>query len=243
MSLEFDAPEEKEQTSQWLKAKGIFHFAVTAVDPNPVSQAGQQLPGIKVTLAVMGGTDPAQLNKQWDVVLFQGTAEDKETTRDLNNRRLDRFFEAVGIQKHVITGSDGRKRVRIDDPMLAVGRQFIGETEPWLKDNGKTQMGWAWDNLYHVDDPRVKDVPRNQEAIALIPQSLRRQASSFTVIGGAPQQPVAAPPLHQPKVKVDPMQLLQQAAHVAPVAPVAQPQPTTPVSPVTATRAVDAASI
>jgi hypothetical protein len=238
MSLEFDAPEEKEQTSQWLKAKGIFHFAVTAVDPNPVSQAGQQLPGIKVTLAVMGGTDATQVNKQWDAVLYQGTAEDKETQRDLNNRRLDRFFEAVGIQKHVITGGDGRKRVRIDDPMLAVGRQFIGETEPWLGDNGKTRMGWAWDNLYHVDDPRVKDVPKNQEAIALIPQALRRPASSFTVIGGAPTQaPVAAP---QPKVKVDPMQLLQQAAHVAPVAP---SQPTTPVAPVTATRAVDAASI
>lgn len=210
MGFEFDAPEEVD--SPYLRSKGIFHFLVMDLDPNPMSQDNVALPGIRVTLGVLDGTDKTQINKQWETTLYRGTERDTDKNRAMNNRRLDAFFEAVGIQKQIVN-VDGKKRVQIDDPKIAIHRQFIGETAPWTDTSGKRKMGWEYANIYHVDDPRVAAVPKSADGLKLIPAELRRAASSFTPAGvsasGSTVTQQAAPPA---AAKVTPMQLLQGSA-------------------------------
>ena len=178
MSFEFDEPEVVE--SNWLRNPGTYHFVVMDQDPQPASNDGTPLNGLKLTLGVFGGTDPSQINKTWDVILFRGSDGDTENQRKTNNSRLNRFFLAVGLKKHDLKPGE---KVVIQDTSLAVQRQFIAEVTQWTDRSGKARLSFSYDRIYHVDDPAVAGVPKNAEALQMIPAELRRPASSFTPAG------------------------------------------------------------
>lgn len=186
MSFEFDEPEEV--ASPWLKNPGTYHFLIMDQETDPLNyEKTAKLPGIKLMLGVVGGTDPSQINKQWEVMLYKGTEQDTDNQRSLNNRRLNRLFLATCLKSE---SQPGKKAV-IGDTSLLVGRQFIAQVETYTRQStGKQRLSFTWDNIYHVDDPAVAAVPKNAEAIAQIPQELRRDAASFATVGPATQSPV-----------------------------------------------------
>jgi hypothetical protein len=178
MGFEFDEPEE--QASPWLRNPGTYHFLIMAQETDPLNfEKTANIPGIKLSLGVIGGTDPTQIDKTWDVTLYKGTDQDSDKQRSLNNRRLNRLFLATCLK---FEGQPGKKAV-IGDTSLLVGRQFIAQVEQYTNASGKTKLSFTWDNIYHVDDPAVAAVPKNAEAISAIVPELRRDSASFAAAG------------------------------------------------------------
>ena len=62
------------------------------------------------------------------------------------------------------------------DLQTAVGRQIIATFEH--DDSGK-YMQLSYANIYHVDDPRTANFPKDKEALAIIPKDLRKDATYF----------------------------------------------------------------
>ena len=68
-------------------------------------------------------------------------------------------------------GDDDKEKDLDLDLRQCVGRQFVARME--MDDDGKN-LNLAYADIYHVDDPAVKEVPKNEAALKLLPPALRR---------------------------------------------------------------------
>lgn len=204
MSYEVDMPDSFEQDNTFLTEAGTYHFGILAVDEQPVSKAGQPLNGFRVSCSVLDGTVQGQAKREIDLLFFAPKPTDKNGG-EFAKRKIARFALATGILSDPKPG----QRVTLD-LQEAAGRQFIAEVEH-QKDQASGQptkfLQLAWANIWHVDDPEVRDVPKSAQALALLPPELRRKPESFqkaepAVRGGnggngsgaaAQQQPKPAP--------------------------------------------------
>lgn len=173
--MEFDMPDQMDQPSNFLTEAGTYHFVVLAVDERPTSKAGAPLDGFKVHCCALDGTVPGQQKKELELMFFAPKMSDKNNG-EFAKRKIARFAAACGILPTAAPG----QRVTVD-LQQAVGRQFVAEVE-----QGKDQAGnatkflqLAWANIWHVDDPAVAQVPKDQAALALLPATLRKTAADF----------------------------------------------------------------
>jgi hypothetical protein len=69
------------------------------------------------------------------------------------------------------------------DEQAARGHQLIVEFKLGKPNaNGKQYLDVHFSNIYHVDDPRAKDVPKDAEALAVIPSEYRKPAEYFAPV-------------------------------------------------------------
>lgn len=214
----YDEPEDL-NASPWLSKSGTFHFLITAQDPAPLNkEKTSHIDGLKITIAVLAGTDGTQFQKQSEQILFRGKPTDKDGGK-FANTKLHKLFVATGLKNGLNPG----QKTALDTSLL-VTRQFVAEIEARDDGRGNVRHQIKGDRIYHVDDPEVANVPKNAEALNYIPAELRRSPSSFTPMGaggnGAGGQAAAPLTPHKP---VNPMELLQGSAK--------QPAPTTPPAP------------
>lgn len=179
MGFTLDAPESLAGESTKLTESGKFHLVVTGAydgkyPPRRDGEEGQMMQGFCFSCEVMAGP---QAGKLVDFSFYNG---------DLSHK--DGGVFARKIQAAALIATDclsvndlGKKGVQIDLSQ-AVGAQVVAEIEIEEKEkNGKSyptaKLSYA--NIFHVDDPRVAKVEKDQTAIDSIPKANRHEKEYF----------------------------------------------------------------
>lgn len=166
-------------TGGFLSEPGTYHFCITDATESPTNKSGALIDNaaFRVTVEALGGTAAGQENKCCDLLFFHPKPTDKNEGA-FARKKIDRFLLAVGL-----VGDDDKDREVDIDLAKCVGRQFVAKMEA-DEDNARF-LRVAFADIYHVDDPAVKAVPKNEAALKLIPASLRK-------IGSQPVKPAAS---------------------------------------------------
>jgi hypothetical protein len=223
MALEMDAPENLDQEGTGLREPGKYHAVVLEIDENPTTRDGKLIDNavFRASMAVLDGTTAGQKDRQFDLVFFAP----KLTHKDHGERAKQKvwfFASSIGCGSIV----DGKMKL---DFAEAVGRQTCMEIEmqesKYKDGQGNEKVShnpsMAFCNVYHVDDPRCRDWPKDAIALGLLPAGLRKKPEDFDTKkpggnGGSPtagqtakpagvpsQQVTAKPDLSQSPVNLD----------------------------------------
>lgn len=165
-------------TGGFLSEPGTYHLCVTDATENPTNKSGGLIDNaaFRVSCEVLSGTVAGQEHKTIDILFFHPKATDKNEGA-FARKKIDRFLLAVSL-----VGDDDKDKDIDIDITKCVGRQFVAKLEQ-DEENAKF-LRVAFADIYHVDDPAVKAVPKNEDALKLMPAALRK-------IGN---QPAAAKP-------------------------------------------------
>lgn len=152
----------------FLREPGTYHFCILDTTENPTNKDGQLIDNaaFRIVCDTLAGTAPGQEQKQCEITFFWPKPADKNEGA-FNRKKIDRFLLAVGLMKE----EDKDKEIEFDI-QKAVGRQFIAKME--LDDEEHKYLRLSFAELYHVDDPAVKTIPKDEDALKLIHPSLRK---------------------------------------------------------------------
>ncbi|MCD0459146.1 hypothetical protein [Roseiconus lacunae] len=161
--------------SQRLDAIGKFHFAVDDIFDGVMPDGTTEMknPGLSVRLRVLAPAD--HKDKTIGLIFGDGNMSHKDQGKFAKKKQC-----ALLVATNVVTPAQLDGSAFSYDEQLARGMQLFGELE-WgdEDDDGKKYPELAWANLYHVDDPRAKSYPRDDEALKVIPTSLRHEKGYF----------------------------------------------------------------
>lgn len=154
------------KASSFVEKEGKYHILVTAVIEEPTKENGELIDAIQLEGICEGGTDPSQAKKSLQIKFFNGTS-DKDGGAFAAKKQL-RLADACNLLKPAKPGQE----VEVDWKKAA-GSQII----VYLKKSDKGYMELDRLHVYHIDDPEVADVPKNMQAVKLIPAANRRMGS------------------------------------------------------------------
>lgn len=171
MPYEMEMPESFDTGGSFLTEPGTYHFSVLNVDEQPQSRGGQLIDGFRVDMDVVAGS---QSKKQVEVVFFNPKLTDKNGG-EMAKKKQARFVIATGLLQAAKPG----ERVTVD-LQQAKGRQLVATmSKRKSQDGDKEYIDLNFADIWHVDDPAAPNCERNQDALKLLPKSLRRDAASF----------------------------------------------------------------
>jgi hypothetical protein len=180
MSFSFDAPEDIAGEGAFLSEPGTYHFVVTAIREGE-GGSGTPIDGFTIEADCLGGTVAECAGKNHRESLFAPDLSKTEKNQLASRRKLAAFFIATDLMKPEQLG----KPVQID-LQAAVGRQFIMRLARQMEkdDKGKFTIATKYLQLdyaaiFHVDDPEVKGIPKNADALGMIDKSLRHDEEYF----------------------------------------------------------------
>lgn len=157
-------------SDQYLNEPGTYHMIVTSVGENE-GPKGNPIDGFTVGLSVLDGTAKGQKDKSTNLCLFSPDQSKSDKSQEWARKKQTAFVIASGLLDLKKLGG----KVQID-LQTAVGRQIIATFES--DDSGK-YMQLSYANIYHVDDPRAANFPKDKEALAIIPKELRKDRAYF----------------------------------------------------------------
>lgn len=171
---EYDVGDDLTTGGGFCRAPGVYHVVIEEFQRPVVKKDGSLVASadFRVGLQILSGTVGGQENKRFDETFYTPMPSHKDGGKSAK-RRIDRFLLAIGA----IKPEDRGKKVTIPWGDLA-GRQFVCTcvlSEPNAE--GKQYLGINFADIYHVDDPEVATVPKDAEALKLLPPSLRRIGS------------------------------------------------------------------
>ncbi len=186
--------------SAFLDKPGWYHFLVNEVDEQPLNKSNGVLDGIRPVLTCLGGTEASQEKRTFDPLLFN-PAESHKDGGEFATRVHLRLADACNFPLPA-AGED----VEIDWTK-AKGNQIVACVKPG-KDPKFLEIDGA--HIYHVDDPEVAAIPKNEKMLGLLPASKRRAAKSTTDAKSAAGKSTASTPpttVTQPAKEFDPDEL------------------------------------
>lgn len=182
MSFEFDAPEDLAGgDSNRLSEPGTYHLVITDIregeGPN-----GKACDGFTFEADVLAGTTEGCVGKTIKETLFQPNMKGTEDSQRMSRKKLAAFFIATDVMNPNQLG----RSVAIDVE-AAKGKQLIVEFDRQKDKDEKTgkytiptkYIQVAYANIYHVDDPDVKDIPKNADALGCRDDSLKHDSDWF----------------------------------------------------------------
>lgn len=178
MQFQFEQPPEGEDRPAFLSKPGFYHVAVMAQNPQPIGSNQQYIDGLEITFGVLAGTHPDQFDSSFESTFIKGNKNHSDGGR-FCNLKLFKLFNALGLLGEHVPGQQTTL-----DTARAVGRQCVIEVEAKKNsEKAKNPEGFHIEfkgaQVFHVDDPAVKDVPKHPQYMAVIPKELRRDASTF----------------------------------------------------------------
>ena len=191
MSWEYETGGDLSSGGKFLKEPGTYHLLVSSVDEPPVLSKGNNPQPIdnvafKVNLSVCDGTVEGQKDKTTDILFFApklGGKDDGAFAR----KKIDRFLVATGMLTEEQVLSKAKVSLNLQD---IEGRQLVAKFQ---MDRDDKYLELAFSDLWHVDEPDVATVPKDKEALSLIPTSLRK-------IGAKPKpEAKRSPPKEKPE--------------------------------------------
>ena len=195
MSFDFEAPEDVQgDGGNYLSEPGTYHFLVKDVKEG-VGPKGNAIDGFSLELETLAGTTDDCKGKVHSETLFAPNVTHKETAQLAARRRLAAFFIATDLMGPSSLGK--RQSIEL---VNAADRQIVMKLVRQMEkdDDGKftvptkyLQIDYA--SIYHVDDPEVADIPKDQDAISLIAPKFRHEPQWFAFKEKrSAKQPVAA---------------------------------------------------
>lgn len=181
MSFVIDAPETLGGESAYLKDAGTFHLAVTGVFEGtmPPNKDGLASPmksgGFSTTFEVLEGEHKG---KKCNLLFGNGDLSHRDKGM-MARKKQAAFLIACDVIKPDDLGKQGLA-VELQE---ALGSQVVAklETEAYKDNEGKDQVRvqLLYDNVYHVDDPRIAKIPKDKTSIDSIPKENRHPIEYF----------------------------------------------------------------
>lgn len=177
---------------------GFYHFVIIGAregglsyDQKPLDNAAFQL-----ECEVVGGTVDANVGKSWELTAFWPKPSDKNEGAHAK-KLIDRTLLATSMAtKAELENPENALDINTD---LFVGRQFIAKlvTEPSFNDPNKLYIKLSFTDIYHVDDPAVKDQPKNAEYLkpSLFDPKLRWDPAAIKAASAPAKKTPATPPV------------------------------------------------
>lgn len=156
-----------------LEAEGYFHFSVKDVRPEQKPYSDDALDGFSVILEVVEGE---HAGKTIGVSMRTGL----ETHKD-KGEFCRKVQTAFGLATNQLTPDHLGKKVSYEETSCrnhqVVAKIKLGKPT----DSGKQYYDLDGRHIYHVDDPNVKDVPKNAAELAKLDKvpGLRKPAEYF----------------------------------------------------------------
>ncbi|TWT65645.1 DUF669 domain-containing protein [Crateriforma conspicua] len=181
MSFDFDAPETTQNEGGATNEPGTYHVVVTETKEGESSK-GKPIDGVTVAVEILAGTVDGQQGKSHTESFFAPDLSQDESKQNNAKRKLAALFIAGGVMQPEQLG----KPAKIEVGQMN-GRQMVMKLERRMDKDEKTGK-WnvptnyvqvAYSDIFHVDDPEVSAVPKNAEALALIPADQRHKADWF----------------------------------------------------------------
>lgn len=194
----YDMPGDFSQSS-FLDKEGQYHFMVTDVNEHPTSKNGDLIDGIKLTVAVLAGTDPSQERRNHSETIFNPSPTSKDGG-NFARLKIGRLIRALGLlDKRTGRPCEELRGQAVEiDWQSAKGKQFVATIEHQERDPRYVQVAGA--HFYKVTDSEVAAVPKNAKALQLVggqSQPLAAQAAPASA-PAAVRQPVASVPVPAP---------------------------------------------
>lgn len=223
MAIKHTTGEELNRESDRLNEIGKYHLVIIDATEEVVVKMGSNKGNLvsgamfQVTCQVGAGTTPGQENKTCDITFFHEGPNDQDFARRMGAMRKDKFYLATNLlpAKALRAVKKGDKEelkleagVEFDiNASDMVGQQFIGSFDSMDKDGKYLKTDWV--DAFHIDDPAVAAVPKNEGLLTLVDAKDRW-------VGGRPKG-VAAPVAQAPATKATPAK--QPAKPTTTVAP------------------------
>lgn len=168
---------------------GCYHMVISAVHRPARNAEGMPIENALASVSCVVAAPLEHKDKLFDLTLWYPKMDAKDGGA-FGQKKNDRFLAAIGA----ITPEMIKSKIRINWAGLA-GRQFLVKLEATEREiqKGKNRgqkrafLDVAFAEFYHVDDPEAgTDYPRNEQALKMLPKSLRRDA----VAAGGPKKNV-----------------------------------------------------
>jgi hypothetical protein len=180
-TVDFDVPDDFGDDGQFLKEKGIYHCSVQDVMIG-TGPSGKAIDGFSIQLGVLDGTvrneqGCTQVGRTISVTLFNPKLTEKDGGK-FSRKKQSKLLIAV----NALDPSKKGQKVQIDLNKIRDQQLVVSfEVDDYNSKDGKTylQVANAGMDVWHVDDPHAKDIPKNLAALKLIPVGLRHDAKWF----------------------------------------------------------------
>lgn len=185
MAFSFDAPETTQGEGGGLSVPGTFHAVINDVVEGQTAK-GKPIDGLTVTFEVLAGTVDGQAGKTRSETLFVPSLQDIQREEQSGTPSMPRKkLAALFIAANAMSPEQLGKPVNIDVATL-VGQQLVIKFEHQKEKDGQgkytieTQyIQISYSDIFHVDDPAVAAVPKNDESLSLIEPAKRHPAAWF----------------------------------------------------------------
>ncbi|TWU22484.1 hypothetical protein Pla52o_35410 [Novipirellula galeiformis] len=180
MSFNFDAPEDVNNGGGFLNEEGIFHIIVTNCREGEGNK-GKPIDGFTFEFDVLAGTVENCTGKTGGQSIFSPDLSKEQSKQDAARRKLAAFF----IASSILDPNQLGQSVKIDLSGMVEKQLIIKLVRQMKQDeagnwNVPTKfLEISYSDIWHVDDPQVKDIPKNADALAMIPEEQRHDASWF----------------------------------------------------------------
>jgi hypothetical protein len=185
MSFSFDAPETTQGEGGGLSTPGTYHVVINDVREGE-SAKGAAIDGLTITVEVLAGTVEGQAGKTRSESLFLPSMKDVAKEEETGQPSMPRKkLAAIFIAANAMAPESLGKPVNIETALM-VGQQCVIKFENQMEQDGEgkytvptkyIQISYA--DIFHVDDPAVKAVPKNADALSLIAKEYRHDEAWF----------------------------------------------------------------
>jgi len=154
----------------YLNEAGTFHCVVNRV-LDGVDQKGNPLSGFNVQFTVLAGTVEGAASKEFNLTFFDPDMSRSEGSQRWATKKQTAFFVATNLMNLQAMGEE----VEID-VAFSEGSQVVIQVE---KDDDGKYLQLCWANIYHVDDPRAKEFPKDQQSLSILDAGNRKKPEYF----------------------------------------------------------------
>lgn len=174
MAEEFEMPEDF-AGGGYVDAPCTVHAVVVEVKESQGPKGGV-IDGNTFVLHVLAATDPNQVGRQHTECMFNPNLSNKDGGM-FTRKQLAAFYIACNL----VDPSQRGKRVALDVTKAQDQQMILKLSRDDYNSNKKGYDIYSLDGLqvFHVDDPRVASIPKDADAIKLIPAEKRHDAAWF----------------------------------------------------------------
>lgn len=199
-----EAPESVSGGGGFLDQPGTYHFVVSQAfdDQGKRKKDGSRsaISGCTLELACLSGTVEGCEGKSHSETLFYPSPQGSEKANEVKKRALAALLIACNQMKPENLGGSMSIDQSVLDAIVQRETQIVMKLRQQMENDGNGNYTVAtkfleldYANVYHVDDPEVAAIPKNSEAINLIPPAHRHTEDWFAFKKNAGVgQPVAA---------------------------------------------------
>lgn len=150
------------ETGNFLTDEGIYHVVVDDIDEAPLNASRELLQAFKVSFTTLNGTVAGQNGKAGSLMFWLPKLDSKDAGK-FARIKITRFLKAIDLL------SDDQLGKSVDvDMQQARGRQLVVHLE---KNDKYLDLRYA--DIWHIDDPAVSKIPKDEKSIAALPESQR----------------------------------------------------------------------